>query len=61
MKVELISYEYSPGVSLFVIPETAAERVLLQSLWKHGELSTCNGVADASEQGFRISTKGGGE
>lgn len=39
MKAKLITYEHSEnGISLFVVPETEAERILLQGLWKHGQL-----------------------
>ena len=55
MKVQLITYEHSSnGLALFVVPETDAERALLRGLWRHGEMVTCNGVADGSEQGFAI-------
>ncbi len=58
MKTKLITYEHAVnGISLFVIPETEAERELLRGLWKHGEMKACNGVADNSEQGFAISWK----
>ncbi len=55
MKVELVTYEHrTNGLALFVIPETDEERVVLQGLWKHGELRMCNGVADGTEQGFGV-------
>lgn len=58
MKLKLITFEHAEnGVSLFVVPETDEERQLLRGLWKHGELQTCNGVADRSEQGFAIAWK----
>ena len=58
MQVKLITYEHAAnGVSLFVVPETDAERELLRGIWKHGQLSTCNGVADDSSQGFKIGWK----
>lgn len=56
MKAKLITYEHSEnGISLFVVPETEAERILLQGIWKHGQLRTCNGIADSSSQGFCVS------
>ena len=55
MKVELVTYlAKSNGLSLFVVPETEAERVLLQGLWKHGTLAKCNGIADDSGEGFAV-------
>jgi len=58
MQAKLVTYEHSGnGMSLFIIPETECERALLQALWKHGEMKTCNGVADRSAQGFCIAWK----
>jgi len=54
MRVEAIGYEHEGGVTLYLVPETDVERVLLRSLWKHGELAVTNGVADRSGQGFAI-------
>ena len=54
MKVEASSYEHDPSISLFIVPETDVEKILLRSLWKHGELSLCNGVADGTGLGFKI-------
>jgi len=49
MRCELLTYAHgSNGLSLFVIPETDAERELLRGMWNHGELQRCNGVADNS-------------
>lgn len=58
MDVKAIGLKHEPGVSLFLIPETDVERELLRALWAHGRLSTCNGVADGSEQGFQITASG---
>lgn len=58
MQAKLITYGHaSNGVSLFVVPETDAERELLRGLWRHGKLQTCNGVADRSGQGFCVTWK----
>lgn len=58
MKCKLHTYDHSAnGLSLFVVPETDAERELLKALWRHGALTTCNGVADGSSQGFAICWK----
>ena len=58
MKCEIITYEQADnGLALFVVPETDAERSILQGLWKHGELTLCNGVADRSPQGFAVRWK----
>jgi hypothetical protein len=58
MNCKLVSYTHAAnGLSLFIVPETDAERELLSALWKHGELSRCNGVADRSESGFCVSWK----
>lgn len=55
MQAKLITYEHSAnGVALFVTPETAAERALLRGIWQHGEMKTCNGIADNSGQGFCV-------
>lgn len=55
MQAKLITYGHANnGLSLFVVPETDAERVLLRGLWEHGTLETCNGVADHSDQGFCV-------
>lgn len=55
MQAKLITYSHAEnGISLFITPETDAERALLQGLWKHGQLKTCNGVADGSGQGFCV-------
>lgn len=55
MKCKITHTDYAGnGISLFVIPETQNEREVLEALWKHGRLNTCNGVADYSPQGFRI-------
>ena len=43
MKIEAISYKYEPGVTLYLIPETDVERVLLRSLWEHGRCELVNG------------------
>lgn len=56
MQVKLATYQHaSNGVSLFVIPETEEERVLLRGFWKHGKMEVCNGTMDNSSQGFCIS------
>lgn len=56
MKTSVVTYEHrTNGLALFVVPETDQERELLKGLWKHGELKTCNGVADGSTQGFCVS------
>lgn len=58
MKCRIVSYVHSSnGLSLFVVPETDAERELLRALWTHGELTRCNGVADDSGEGFSIAWK----
>ena len=58
MKCEIITYEHADnGLALFVVPETDAERAILQGLWKRGELALCNGVADRSPQGFAVKWK----
>jgi len=45
MNVTLVTYlAKQNGLSLFVVPETQVERVLLQGLWKHGTLEKCNGI-----------------
>lgn len=55
MKVDLTHYDHrSNGVSLFLIPETPIERKLLEALFKHGRLMTCNGIMDNSTCGFAI-------
>lgn len=41
------------------IPETDAERILLRSMWRHGRMITCNGVADASSTGFAVAWRMG--
>jgi hypothetical protein len=38
MKVIAYSYEHESGVSLQLVPESDVEKILLQSLWKHGVL-----------------------
>ena len=43
MKIEAISYKYEVGVTLYLVPETDVERVLLRSLWAHGRLESING------------------
>ena len=43
MKIEAISYKYEPGVTLYIVPETDVERVLLRSLWAHGRCESING------------------
>lgn len=56
MQVKLATYAAAlNGVSLFVIPETEAERALLRGFWKHGKMETCNGTMDNSGMGFCIS------
>ncbi len=58
MQCEVAIYEHPEnGISLFIVPETDAERQLLFGLWKHGTLKMCNGVADGSGQGFCIDWK----
>jgi hypothetical protein len=58
MRCEVVVYEHRDnGLSLFVVPETDAERALLDGLWKHGELNTCNGVADRSSKGYCVAWK----
>ena len=58
MKCELIIFDHAAnGLSLFVVPETDAERVVLRGLWKHGELMRCNGIADDSGEGFCVAWK----
>ena len=55
MKTKLISYAHPDnGLSLFIVPETDEERSLLEALWRHGNLKTCNGVADRSSLGFCV-------
>uniref|UniRef100_A0A6M3KUD4 Uncharacterized protein n=1 Tax=viral metagenome TaxID=1070528 RepID=A0A6M3KUD4_9ZZZZ len=54
MKVEASGYRYDERISLYLIPETDVERVLLRSMWKHGRLELTNGVMDRSGQGFAI-------
>lgn len=58
MKAELVTFEHQEnGVSLFVVPETDAERELLRGLWRHGRMEICNGVADQSSLGFCVAWK----
>ena len=57
MKVKAITYEHEARISLFLVPETDVERALLQSMWKHGTLELCNGVADGTSLGFGITTR----
>lgn len=54
MEVKAIIYKHEPGVALFLVPDTDVERALLRSLWAHGRLDICNGVADDSGEGFQI-------
>jgi hypothetical protein len=54
MKVAASSLKYEPGVTLYLVPETDVERVLLRDLWSHGRLELTNGVADRSGQGYAI-------
>ena len=58
MKVELTGLEHEVYVSLYLVPETQIERVLLSSLWRHGRLEITNGVCDRSGQGFCVTQKG---
>ena len=55
MYVEAYSYEHSVGVSLQIVPETDVEKILLQSLWKHGVLEVnYNGYAIRYEKAKEI-------
>lgn len=55
MRAEIVTYKHREnGISLFVVPETEAERDLLDGLWRHGKLATCNGVADGTGKGFAV-------
>ena len=55
MKAKVIIYDHGEnGISLFITPETDAERELLRGLWQHGEMKVCNGVADRTGQGFCV-------
>lgn len=57
MQVVSINYQHEPGLSLLLVPETEVERTLLLSMWKHGRLELCNGVADNTYQGYAITTR----
>ena len=57
MEVKAINYEHDARLSIFLVPTTDVERTLLQTLWKHGELMVCNGIADKSGQGYAITTR----
>lgn len=57
MKVKASGYELEHYVSIFLVPETDVERVLLRSLWKHGKMEICNGCADNTGEGFQITQK----
>lgn len=57
MKVELTGLQHEPYVSLYLVPETQCERVLLSALWRHGRLKITNGVCDGSGQGFAVTQK----
>ena len=55
MKAKLITFNHSVnGMAVYVIPETDAERELLYGLWRHGYMTTGNGIADNSGIGFAI-------
>ena len=54
MKVKAMGYEYEPYVTLYLVPETDEERVLLRQIWEHGELRVTNGCADNTGQGYAI-------
>lgn len=55
MQAKLVTYEHSEnGISVFVMPETEAERVLLKGLWKHGKMQSRNGIADNNWQVFSV-------
>jgi hypothetical protein len=57
MRIEAGSYVHEDRVSLYLVPETDVERVLLRSLWKHGQLEILNGVMDNSGEGFAITQR----
>ena len=59
MKVELATFAHSNnGLSLYVQPETEAERQLLRGIWKHGKLEVVNSHGDdKSGIGFAITWK----
>ncbi len=57
MQVKAVGYQHATTVSLLLVPETEVERVLLHTLWTQGRLELCNGVADATGQGFCITTQ----
>lgn len=61
MRVELTGLEYEVYVALYLVPETQVERVLLSSLWRHGEMRITNGVCDGSGHGFCVTQKAGGD
>lgn len=58
MRCEIITYTHAEnGISVFVVPETDAERELLKGLWTHGEMRMCNGIADGTSTGFCVAWK----
>ena len=57
MKVKAMSYVLEPYISLYVVPETDVERVLLRCLWGNGRMELCNGCADNTGEGFAITQK----
>jgi len=57
MKVEATGLEHEHYVSIYLVPETQAERVLLRSLWRHGSMRITNGVCDGTGQGFCITQR----
>ena len=57
MKIKAMTYMLEPYISLYLVPETDEERVLLRVLWKHGHMEICNGCADRTGEGFAITQK----
>ena len=57
MQVKAMGLQHTPDVSIFLVPETDVERVLLRALWKHGRLEVCNGVADGTGEGFQVTAR----
>jgi hypothetical protein len=59
MKVKAMGYELEPYVTIYLVPETDEERVLLRQIWKHGRMELSNGCADRTGQGYAITQKPG--
>ena len=57
MFVKAMGYVLEPYVSLYLVPETDQERVLLRQIWKHGRMEISNGCADRSGEGFCLTQK----